>query len=489
MKKNNKGYSLFELLIAMAIFSIVMLAIIMMMRTTVASYKDGLFETSMQQEAQIVANQVSDLLVDATYYSATNSNVAGAKQYTFYGVGNQPFMLSQAGNILYYYEGTDSAKAVDPDQGAQVLSDQLDPADGFSIEGLSRRASESDKTTNFDNQVTVKINILSEDQSNPAKNRSYSAIKDTYFRNDVENRYGMDDLTTPYTIEGTLSPFDANGGSISGGGPAPDDVDDYPVLRYQAFDISKEYDIVYEGQLVDHTGTFTYEELANTWITHPISGKTPQRYVIKVNATYCSPTTSAFGHDTTKGDTGVYFSGLNSKGEAVTVRLYLDAVDFDNGSGIFEEYNEADVNQNGYPNHVKVYGLNLNNALTDGMKVKYDIALYRGSTKLGEATDVELKANTHTYADTTGSNMPQLGSFDFKLGVVADPLSSGFIISSANGYRVSQKGGSVGTLNNDTGNQKLTVKFKIFDGANFVSHSNLDLNYKFYLVGNSLKNA
>ena len=43
MKKNNKGYSFVELIITMAIFSIVMLAIILIMRTSLVSYKDGLF--------------------------------------------------------------------------------------------------------------------------------------------------------------------------------------------------------------------------------------------------------------------------------------------------------------------------------------------------------------------------------------------------------------------------------------------------------------
>ena len=43
--KRDKGYTLIELILTLAVFSIIMLAIIAMMRTTLASYRNGLFET------------------------------------------------------------------------------------------------------------------------------------------------------------------------------------------------------------------------------------------------------------------------------------------------------------------------------------------------------------------------------------------------------------------------------------------------------------
>ena len=115
MRKNNKGYSLVELLITMAIFSIIMIAIILIMRTSLVSYKDGLFETTMQEEAQIVANQVSDLLVDARYITSTGStNSDGDLTYGFKSAEGIYFTLTFEGNNLWYNG-----------KGNQLLSNQI----------------------------------------------------------------------------------------------------------------------------------------------------------------------------------------------------------------------------------------------------------------------------------------------------------------------------------------------------------------------------
>ena len=65
---NNKGYSLVELMLTLFIFGIVMVGIALIMRTTTVSYKDGNAEVTMQTEAQIIANQVEELLVDVSMY-------------------------------------------------------------------------------------------------------------------------------------------------------------------------------------------------------------------------------------------------------------------------------------------------------------------------------------------------------------------------------------------------------------------------------------
>ena len=64
MKKNNKGYTLVELMLTLLIFSVIMISIIMIMRTTIVSYKNGLTEASVQENAQIAINQISNILVD-----------------------------------------------------------------------------------------------------------------------------------------------------------------------------------------------------------------------------------------------------------------------------------------------------------------------------------------------------------------------------------------------------------------------------------------
>ena len=110
--------------------------------------------------------------------------------------------------------------------------------------------------------------------------------------------------------------------------------------------------------------------------------------------------------------------------------------------------------------------------------------LKKGSTSVGSFTDQTLSYNSDATADKA-NGVPQLGSFDLKLGLVPDPVSGGFVITSSNGYRVSQKSHSKGSLNNADGNQTLTIKFKI----NNTNMNGLTLNYKYYVTGNSLEKA
>ena len=62
--RNNKGYSLVELLISIAIFSLVMGGIISIMNTTSVFYRGGQQEVRLQEEAQIAINQIEELLID-----------------------------------------------------------------------------------------------------------------------------------------------------------------------------------------------------------------------------------------------------------------------------------------------------------------------------------------------------------------------------------------------------------------------------------------
>ena len=80
MNRKEKGYSLIELVVTIAIFSVIMVVLIVIMRTSMVSYREGLFETQMQEEVQITANQVSEFLIDA--YSFENQS---GDSYSFTG--------------------------------------------------------------------------------------------------------------------------------------------------------------------------------------------------------------------------------------------------------------------------------------------------------------------------------------------------------------------------------------------------------------------
>ena len=66
MKLGNKGLTMVELICAVAIVSLLGTTVSSMMVVSANSYRRGSAETEVQQETQLVANQIGDLLIDAT---------------------------------------------------------------------------------------------------------------------------------------------------------------------------------------------------------------------------------------------------------------------------------------------------------------------------------------------------------------------------------------------------------------------------------------
>lgn len=65
MRKNNKGYSLVELMIAIALFAIIFIQIIGFMKSSQKAYMKGVNEVTLQTEAQQVILQLEELMIDA----------------------------------------------------------------------------------------------------------------------------------------------------------------------------------------------------------------------------------------------------------------------------------------------------------------------------------------------------------------------------------------------------------------------------------------
>lgn len=460
MRKNNKGYSLVELLITLAIFAIIMLAIILMMRTSLVSYKNGIQETTMQEEAQIVANQVEDLLVDATYINSID-NTPGAEKYSFRGPEGD-FTIEHAGNELFYILAGRK----------QLLSDQVV---SFKLNGLAKRSS-TDTTTIYDNAATVVVGV-------EYQGREYSASKEAYFRNNVEDKSS---LTTG------ASPFDVEAAPISGGSTTPDpNATAEIVRRWKPYDISAEYDIIAGATLsTDAQIYFELVESNNTTIKSTPSGMNAadiKHYKVKAKATY--ETVAGFGTSCPTGTQVITVTGKNSKNQDVTVYLKMDAVGIKPGSGMFIDYNMNDVNDNGFPTNVDVTGIDINEALKAGVKIKYDVELKKGTASKGKATGVELKKVDSGYANKSG-DVPQLGSFDLKLGITPDPISGGFVITSSNGYRYDQKD-SKKQMTNADGNQTLIFNnFKVtVPSYTEQACAVLNMTFKYYVAGTSFQNA
>ena len=491
MKRNNKGYSFVELILTMAIFSIVMLAIILMMRTSLVSYKEGLFETTMQEDAQIVANQIADLLVDATYINTTPGE--NAVTYSFKGP------VGAGANPIQTFTLTHEV-AVDEDgnptgeftgnlwyNGNQLLSDKVKT---FTISGLARRTAD-DETTIYDNTATVKVGI-------EYQGREYTASKDVYFRNNIENIASDTESFDPYEVKT---------GVISGGGGNPGEyADDVSVLRYQPLNISADYDIVYDfewGNGADGVG-FTKEEKTNTMIKNPLPGKTPKTYIISVSSSYEGP--SGWTHNTRVTGVDYFVKGKNSKGEEVKVKINIDPVGYVADAGIFTTYRNSDgLNEKGFPQNIQVKGINIHNA-TKKLDFTYDIAIVKNGYELGKNTNVSLQVPTSKVADKA-NDVPVVGNI-YGVGLMSDPASNGLVIAAKNGYNYG--GGSfhqnlnktVGPYHNEDKMDEILFDYSKFPGETYINYtmyvtvkgsglpavhvSQLDKSYKFRMEGNSL---
>lgn len=80
--KSNKGFSLVELLVAMAVLSIVMIEVFNVMSNSSKLYIKGSSEIGLQSEAQQVILQLEDLLVDCTGVVAPDHELANAETFT-----------------------------------------------------------------------------------------------------------------------------------------------------------------------------------------------------------------------------------------------------------------------------------------------------------------------------------------------------------------------------------------------------------------------
>lgn len=85
-KHDNRGLTLVELLCSIAILSVLAAAVGSVLVVSAKNYQRGTSEINLQQEAQLTANQIADLIIDTTaplqYDAAANTltvNKAGVE--------------------------------------------------------------------------------------------------------------------------------------------------------------------------------------------------------------------------------------------------------------------------------------------------------------------------------------------------------------------------------------------------------------------------
>lgn len=417
--KNNKGYSLVELLLTLVVFGFVMIGIVTIMRTTTVSYKDGNAEVTMQTEAQIVTNQIEELLVDATGTvtpgTMSAGKFAGAKVLTINSSGGNKhhIALESSENRLYYSQtGSDS----DWSLMAEYVKD-------FGVSGWSVDAS----NVNCDNMVTLYVEM-------EKSGYSYTAVKDVYFRNAIE------DKTVQQIDEGSSTP--------TPGSTLIEKVAD--IERYAIVDLVSEFDLdVTAGVTISDTTKFSamyefvnvsYNTGSNKDFMQSITNittttTTPGRYIRTISTVNVD-----FGKSLSKDDAGaVYLLGKTTDGTAIKIYLTTKAVAYN--------VNTSDVTADGFVtlstqtgnteryNQIVVDGINLVglmnnkiNTVDTNRKVDFKMVMYK-DTDTDKTYDSSEKAGNGvkscTLTSVGGSGVTQQidGTTMLEIGLAIDNVT------------------------------------------------------------------
>jgi prepilin-type N-terminal cleavage/methylation domain-containing protein len=174
-KLNSKGFSLVEMLCAVAIMALVSGIISTIVVVSTRTYKNNVSETSVQQEAQLAANNISNLIKDAcaiSYYEGDESSDYKSKLIISTN-NNKQYVIKHVGTELKYLEGivADSDKVSTPSVVALSTKDDSDDSETETVTEASEQLLASNitefkvDTSNFDETRTVIVSLTVYDES------------------------------------------------------------------------------------------------------------------------------------------------------------------------------------------------------------------------------------------------------------------------------------------------------------------------------------
>ncbi len=248
MRKTNKGFTLVELILSITVFAIVMVGIISIMSSTLKAYSRANLDVSVQEDCQIVANQLEEILCDAYEISGTGLST-GLTVKAKTTVRDDSGALSTQDNtyVITYVNanpGVDKADITVTMNGgtSYVLAENVTD---FRLRGW---VPGTNYTGASDNRTYI-------DLSMDLEGSTYSINRAVYFRNSVETGNFHD---IQYLVSTTPGP------SLSG----DPHVKQVEIKRYETINLSAEYGILYGAALYKYDGTnFTTDSTASTYFT------------------------------------------------------------------------------------------------------------------------------------------------------------------------------------------------------------------------------
>ena len=225
MRLKNKGYTLVELLLSIAVFAIVMVGIASIMSSTLKAYSSANIDVTVQEDCQIAANQIEELLCDASSISAYDPAVGW-----IFKDDDGPYYdkaISYDGSTVILKELVSGAGYIPHTIAEDVTS--------FSIDNWKADSNVTVATEKAYNQVVINMTM-------DKNGTTYSLKRNVYFRNDIEN-------SSFHGINNLMSEAGSSGGSGS------DDAKTLTVKRYQKYNLTADYQITVPVKLLKKNST------------------------------------------------------------------------------------------------------------------------------------------------------------------------------------------------------------------------------------------
>lgn len=432
--KKNKGFTLVEMILTLALISIVMVGVVAMMRSSSIFYLNGYKEVNLQEEAQIASAQIENMLIDS------RSNISSL------GSGVYEIHLSDGTDVTLCHDNTNK-KLLCKNVSTGDYEPLADYVDSFEITGIYNSATMSKDLA--DNYVTVSMKMGYPEGSGLAD--EYTLDKDVYFRNMIED-------SSRYDIQ--------TNGVVGTGGAGEDDPEyDYicEVKRYEPVNLEKLYQVT--GVSLSPAASYYYDISSN---------------IVQLNST------STAEYDKAYGDLqDLIATGTGKDGSAKKIKLYTVKVDIKEYSDIFVHHDTVTQNA-GFQTYLDVEGININEARKAGAKIEYDMTIYLNG-KTSSQTGKEIQAPSGLQAGNANQFQFNFGGPRLEMGLIADPNSPGMVLATNNSTLSSMLGGDYSNYKtkNNNGSDKIQLDIKLYNKNGVVKYTK-SRNIKLYFIGNDL---
>ncbi len=198
-KLNNKGFSLVEMLVALAVSGIVLATIIAFVSSGSRFYRKQSNSIDLQNELSDVSNIVSDTLMEATALEIIQSDtslIIQTGEYEFQS-GKYVFTTGKGTARLIYWNGS-SVYVIDSPSDLSLEDKELDEGYCYSkyVTNITAKLNEACKETSISNDIYKEPLIVDVTITVEANGESRSITKTTTLRNKINSlKIGSDIYT------------------------------------------------------------------------------------------------------------------------------------------------------------------------------------------------------------------------------------------------------------------------------------------------------